>query len=369
MNIPFVDLGAQYNRIKPEIDAAIERVVRNSRFVLGEEVERFEADFARYCGAQYAVGVQSGTSALFLALAARGIGPGDEVITQSNSFIATAAAISHTGATPVFVDVDPATGLMDPALIQAAITTRTKAIIPVHLYGQIAPMYDILAVAKRHHLWILEDACQAHGALQNGKRAGSFGDAAAFSFYPGKNLGAYGEGGAVVTSDEALASRIRRLRDHGSPEKYVHAEIGYNMRLEGLAGAVLGVKLAYLDEWNTGRRNNANRYHEMLSGIAGLALPAAVEGNEHVWHLFTILTEQRDELQKFLKERGIATGIHYPIPIHLQKAYVGLGHAHGSFPATERMARETLSLPMYPELTQEQIRYVATAIKEFFHAL
>ncbi len=369
MQVSFVDLRAQYARIKPEIDQAIARVIGSAQFVLGEETERFESDFARYCGAAHAVGVNSGTSALFLILKAAGIGPGDEVITQPNSFIASAAAISHTGATPVFVDSDPATHLMVVPKIESAITVRTKAIMPVHLYGQISPMEEIRSIAEKHGLFVLEDACQAHGAKHNGTRAGSFGNAAAFSFYPGKNLGAYGEAGAVVTSDRALAERVRRLRDHGSLEKYVHTEIGYNMRLEGMQAAVLNAKLGYLDEWNDARRAHATRYRELLGDIPGLTLPVAKPENEHVFHLFVVQTPERDALAAYLKERGISTSIHYPVPIHLQEAYRHCGLNVGSFPESESAAREILSLPMYPELSDGEITYVADAIKSFFSAL
>lgn len=366
MQVPFVDLKTQYDCIKPEIDRAIARVIENARFVLGEEAERFEDNFAEYCGAKCAVGVNSGTSALFLALRAANIGSGDEVITQPNSFIASAAAISHTGAIPVFVDSDSATHLIDVSKIERAITSRTKAIMPVHLYGQVSPMEEICSVAKKHGLFVLEDACQAHGATMGGARAGSLGHAAAFSFYPGKNLGAYGEAGAIVTSDEALAERVRRLRDHGSLEKYVHTEIGYNMRLEGIQAAVLQVKLTHLDEWNEARRAHAARYQELLGSIKGLTLPVTTPGHEHVFHLFVIRSRERDSFQQFLKERGVATLIHYPVPIHLQEAYRHLGLERGSFPQAESAAAEILSLPMYPELTDEQIGYVADTIKDFF---
>lgn len=366
MKIKFVDLAAQYAGIKTEMDEAIARVLKNSSFILGPEVEKFEKDFAKFCGVKYCVGVNSGTSALFLALKAAGIGAGDEVITQPNTFIATCEAVSHTGAKPVFVDIDPRTHLLDPKKIEEKISRRTKAIIPVHLYGRVSPMAEILKIAKGHNLFVLEDACQAHGARQDGKRAGSFGDAAAFSFYPGKNLGAYGEGGAVVTNNVGLAGKIRLLRDHGSPQKYTHDIIGYNMRLEGIQAAVLLVKLRYLEQGNVKRKEHATLYRRLLAGIREIEPPEIVAGNEHVFHLFVICAPKRDELRKFLARQDIETGVHYPKPIHLQKAYNFLGYRMGDFPHAEKAAREILSLPIYPELRPRQIKYITNTIKKFF---
>ena len=368
-NVPFVDLKKQYQTIKEEIDEALRSVIENANFILGPSVENFEKKFAEFCGVKYCVGVNSGTAALHLALLAAGIGVGDEVITQPNSFIATAEAVSHTGAKPVFVDINPDTYLMDVSKLEAAITSKTKAIIPVHLYGQVSPMKEILETAKKYNLFVLEDACQAHGATQDGKRVGSFGDAAAFSFYPSKNLGAYGEGGAVVTNNEELAVKIRMLRDHGSSQKYIHNFIGFNMRMEGIQGAVLGIKLQYLDEWNKKRRENAARYFELLQDVPQIKLPVILENNQSNFHLFVIRAERRDDLQKFLKDNGIATGIHYPIPIHLQEAYSTFGWKKGDFPVTEKVADEILSLPMFPEVTEEQILYVSRKIKDFYNIL
>lgn len=365
MNIPFVDLKAQYAVIKEEVDHAIGRVLRETQFVLGPEVERFEQDFAAVSGVKYAVGVNSGTAALFLALLAKGIGRGDEVITQPNSFIATAAAISTTGATPIFVDIDRETHLIDVEKIESAITPQTKAIIPVHLCGQMAPMEKIIEIAYKHDLFVLEDACQAHGAKQKGKSAGSFGHAAAFSFYPGKNLGAYGEAGAVVTNDEGIYHAVQELRDHGSSQKYIHKRIGYNMRMEGIQGAVLNVKLPHLERWNMLRNKHAEYYDRLLIDIPDVTIPVIRAGNEHVFHLYVIRYPKRDALQDFLKKRGIATGIHYPIPIHLQEAYASLNLARGSFLNTEMVAEQILSLPIYPELVDEQIEYVVEQIREF----
>ena len=355
--IPFLDLKAQYRSIKEEVDAAIADVITNTQFILGPAVEGFERDFASYCGVDYCVGVNSGTSALHLAMLAAGVGEDDEVITVSHTFVATAAAIMYCGARPVFVDVTPGTYTMDPTLIEAAITPRTKAIMPVHLYGQCADMHPIMEIARKHKLVIIEDAAQAHGARYRGKRAGSIGDIAIFSFYPGKNLGAYGEGGAVVTNNRDYVDRMRMLRDHGQSRKYAHDILGYNYRLEGIQGAVLGVKLRHLDDWNRARRAHAAKYRSLLK--ANLLEEASY--GEPVYHIFPLFSPQRDALQTHLTARGIATGIHYPIPVHLQKAF---GES-GSFPITERAARETLSLPMFAELTEEQIATVAATVNDF----
>ncbi len=343
------------------MDNALSRVLRETDFILGHAVDRFEARFARYCQTEYAVGVDSGTSALELALRACGVEPGDEVITAANTFIATALAITYTGATPVLVDVDPRTHTLDVSALPDAFTERTAAIIPVHLYGQPAEMDPILALARRRGLVVIEDACQAHGATYKGKRVGSLGDAAAFSFYPAKNLGAYGDGGAVVTNDARVAESLRMLRNYGQSQKYVHELRGYNRRLDTLQAAVLEVKLQYLDQWNARRREHAGLYESLLSD-AGVTTPETAAYAEHVWHLYVIRAGDRDGLRRRLAERGIATGIHYPVPIHRQPAYADLGYARGAFPATERIAAEALSLPMYAELTPEMIETVAAAV-------
>ena len=362
--VPFVDLGAQYRTISGEITEAVSKVLRESDFILGREVSLFEEEFASFCEAKWAIGVDSGTSALELALRAYEIGPGDEVITAANSFIASALAISHAGATPVLVDVDADTYTIDVAAIEKAITPRTKAIIPVHLYGHPADMDPILQLAQRHGLVVIEDACQAHGARYKGKRTGSLGHAAAFSFYPGKNLGAYGDGGAVVTSDHAVAKRLEMLRNYGQKEKYQHMFRGYNRRLDTLQAAVLRIKLKYLEEWNEARRQHAKTYCRLLEQI-GIVVPRAAATSESVWHLYVIRIDQRDTLKEHLTTRGIGVGIHYPIPIHLQPAYRDLGYRPGDFPVTEDHARRILSLPMYAELTPEIIGRVAETLSEF----
>ncbi|MCU1242693.1 MAG: Glutamine--scyllo-inositol transaminase [Candidatus Acidoferrum typicum] len=362
--VPFVDLGAQYHTISGEITEAVSKVLRESDFILGREVSLFEEEFASFCEAKWAIGVDSGTSALELALRAYEIGPGDEVITAANSFIASALAISHAGATPVLVDVDADTYTIDVAAIEKAITPRTKAIIPVHLYGHPADMDAIAQLAQRHGLVVIEDACQAHGARYKGKRTGSLGHAAAFSFYPGKNLGAYGDGGAVVTSDHAFAKRLEMLRNYGQKEKYQHMFRGYNRRLDTLQAAVLRIKLKYLEEWNEARRQHAKTYCRLLEQI-GVVVPRAATTSESVWHLYVIRIDQRDALKEHLTTRGIGVGIHYPIPIHLQPAYRDLGYRPGDFPVTEDYARRILSLPMYAELTPEIIGRVAETLSEF----
>jgi dTDP-4-amino-4,6-dideoxygalactose transaminase len=360
--VPFVDLSAQYPTIAPEINEAVAKVIHDTDFILGREVGLFEEEFAAYCEAKYAVGVDSGTSALELALRAYEIGPGDEVITAANTFIASALAISHAGAKPVLVDVDPFTYTIDVAGIAQAITARTKAILPVHLYGHPAHMDPIRELAEKHGLVIIEDACQAHGTRYKGKRAGSLGHAAAFSFYPGKNLGAFGDGGMVVTNDREIAKRLEMLRNYGQKEKYHHQFRGYNRRLDTLQAAILRVKLKYLEKWNAARRWNAKLYQESLEGT-GVVIPIEAAGAESVWHLFVIRTENRDVLREKLVSRGISPGIHYPIPIHLQPAYKDLGHKRGDFPITEAHAQRILSLPMYAELTPESIQYVARSIR------
>jgi dTDP-4-amino-4,6-dideoxygalactose transaminase len=362
--IPFVDLKAQYLSIKGELNDAVAAALESCQFVLGQEVESFEREFASYCRVEHALGVNSGTSALHLALLAAGVRPGDEVITVSFTFVATAAAICYAGARPVLVDVAPGSYTMDPSLIERAITPRTKAVIPVHLYGQCADMGPISEVARRHGLIVIEDAAQAHGAEYKGRRAGSFGDLACFSFYPGKNLGAFGEGGAVVTNNSEYAEKIRVLRDHGQSRKYHHDVLGYNYRLEGVQGAVLRVKLRHLDDWNRARREHAYKYRALLAG-AGVRLLEEEDYGKSVYHIFPVFTAGRDRLQEHLTSRGIATGVHYPIPVHQQRAFGGLCRAAGSLIHSERASKETLSLPMYPELSDDAISAVANSIREF----
>jgi dTDP-4-amino-4,6-dideoxygalactose transaminase len=361
--VPFVDLQAQYGEIKAEVDAAVARVIESAAFVLGREVEAFEAAFAQYTGARFCVGVSSGTAAIQLALTACGVGAGDEVIVPANTFFATAEAVSTAGATPVFVDADASSYTIDAGKIEAAITERTRAIIPVHLYGQAADLDAVSEIAERHGLLVIEDAAQAHGSLYRGRRVGALGRAGCFSFYPGKNLGAYGEGGAVTTDDEEVARRVRMLRDHGSERKYHHELIGYNFRMEGIQGAVLNVKLKHLDGWNALRRAHAARYRELLADSA-LILPREMEYARHVYHLYVVQADERGSLQESLREAGIQTGIHYPVPVHLQPAYAALQYRAGDFPEAERQARRVLSLPMYPELEDEQLVRVAEAIRQ-----
>jgi dTDP-4-amino-4,6-dideoxygalactose transaminase len=360
--IPFVDLKAQYRSIKGEIDSAIQGVLEKSSFILGEEVIAFENEFAPYCGARYAMGVNSGTSALHLALLAGGIGPGDEVITVSFTFVATIAAIRYCDAQPVFVDIDPVSYTMDATQIERAITKKTKAILPVHLYGQAADMDAILEIARRHNLLVIEDAAQAHGTEYKGRRVGSIGDIGCFSFYPGKNLGAYGEGGMVVTNNPEYARTIRMLRDWGAEKKYEHKLKGYNYRLEGLQGAILRVKLRCLEEWTEARSEHAKLYTQLLEG-SGVITPKEVPNTRHVYHVYAIRTTDRSKLQSALHEQGIQTSIHYPFPVHLLEAHADLGYHSGDFPVSEQLAAEELSLPMFAELTNEQINTVCTAVR------
>lgn len=363
MNVPFVDLKAQYLSIKSEVDAAIQHILDNTQFILGAEVAAFEQEFAAYCGAAHCMGVNNGTSALHLAMLAADVGAGDEVITTPFTFVASVAAIWYAGAKPVFVDIDPNTYLIDPAKIEAAITPRTKAILPVHLYGQACDMDAIMAIAKKHNLIVIEDACQAHGSEWNGKRVGGIGDLAAFSFYPGKNLGAYGEGGAATTNNPEYARKIRMLRDWGAEKKYQHVLKGYNMRLEGMQGAILRVKLKYLERWTEARRAAAKRYDALFAG-SGVATPFVQSQARHVYHIYSTRTAKRQEWQDALAAKGVQTGIHYPIAIHLLPAYADLGYTAGEFPHAEKAAAEQLSLPMYPELTAEMQAHVAAAIIE-----
>lgn len=359
--VPFLDLKAQYRQIKPEIDAAMARAVESTHFVLGPDVAAFEKRFAEYTRVAHCRAVSSGTSALHLALLACGIGPGDEVITVSLTFVATTAAILYTRAQPVFVDVDPVTWTMNPASIEAAITSRTKAIVPVHLHGLTADMDPIMSIARRHGLLVIEDAAQAHGAEYKGRRAGSIGDMGCFSFYPGKNLGAFGEGGAVVTDRPELAGRVSLLRDWGQESKYNHVVAGYNYRMDGIQGAVLNVKMDHIEAWTEARRSVAAQYDGLLSSLA-LARPQPPWYSRHVYHVYSVRLRRRDEALATLNEAGIATGIHYPVPVHLQKAYADLGYGPGDLPVTERLAKEFLSLPIYPELSAEQVAEVVCAL-------
>lgn len=368
MTVPFVDLASEHHRYRHQLDAAVAGVVDASSFVLGEAVERFERSFAAYCSTEHAVGVDSGFSALELILRGYGIGPGDEVITTANTFVATVAAIDATGATPVLVDVDPATHWMDLDQTAAAITAHTRAIIPVHLYGRVGPMDPLLDLARYYGVKVIEDACQAHGAAYRGRRAGSLGDAAAFSFYPSKNLGAFGDGGMIVTDDADLVERLRMLRNVGSTEKYVHAVRGFNRRLDSIHAAVLDIKLGYLDRANEGRRRAAAAYTALLEE-APVTVPAKAEADEHVFHLYVIETLERDGLMRSLGERGISVGIHYPVPVHLQPAYGWLGHGPGDFPVSEALAERIVSLPMFPTISVGQIAYVVKAIERYFQGV
>jgi dTDP-4-amino-4,6-dideoxygalactose transaminase len=364
MSIPLIDLKAQYQTIKTEIDGAIERVVSNAGFIGGSEVKEFEKEFAAYCEAKACVGVGNGTDALYITLRALGVGAGDEVITVAHTFIATSEAISQVGAKPVFVDVEPDTLLISPDAVEAAITPQTKAIIAVHIYGQPCDMDRLMAIAEKHNLKVVEDAAQAHGARWHGRRVGSLGHIACFSFYPGKNLGAYGDGGAVVSNDETLIQRVRMLANHGRLEKYTHQIEGVNSRLDSLQAAILRVKLPYLDKWNSARNQFAQVYMQSLQDT-GVGLPIIRPEAESGWHLFVIRVKDRDALQQFLKERGIDTGVHYPIPLHRQQAYEYLQVAAGSLPITETAAREIVSLPLYAELTDDMVQQVIEGVLAF----
>ncbi len=364
MNVPFVDLGSQYQTLRQEVNQAIEAVIASSQFILGEEVRLFEREFADFCETKQAIGIDTGTSALELALRAMGVGPGDEVITPANTFIATVLAILAVGAKPVLVDIDPLTYNISVSGIEQAITDKTRVILPVHLYGQPADMAPILNLAEEQHLMVLEDACQAHGAYYDMNRAGSMGEAAAFSFYPAKNLGCYGDGGMVVTNSEQIAENVRMLRNYGQKKKYEHLVMGYNRRLDSVQAAVLRIKLRHLDAWNAARRKHARLYDALLDEI-GVTRPFTAHYAEHAYHLYVIRTTHRDALQQHLQERGIGTGIHYPIPIHLQPACRDLGYQPDNFPVTEQCAAEILSLPMFAELTDEQIKYVVESIHDF----
>ena len=363
MKVPFLDLKAQYRSIRDEIHDALQDVMEQTAFAGGPFVARFEEEFARYCQTHHAVGVSSGTAALWTALLALEIGPGDEVITTPSTFIATAEAISFCGATPRFVDIDERTYNMAPERLEAAITPATRAIVPVHLFGQMADMDPIMEVARAHGLHVIEDACQAHGAEYKGRRAGSIGDAGCFSFYPGKNLGAYGEAGAVVTNSPDVAEKIRMFRDHGQRQKYHHRVIGWNARMDGLQGAVLSVKLRHLDRWNEQRRNNADRYKRLLADLDAVILPTEASYAKHVYHVYAVRAQDRDALIHDLAKEDIHCGIHYPVPLHLQDAYRSLGYEEGTFPVTERCADEFVSLPMFAELSREHIERVCEGIR------
>lgn len=364
-NIAFVDLKAQYNQIKKEVNTVLKGVLTSTDFILGEESKNFEKEFAQFIGTKYAVGVGSGLSALELGMKALGIGSGDEVITPANSFIASSSAISFTGATPVLVDCREEDFNIDPVEIEKKITKRTKAIMPVHLYGQSALMDEIREISKKYKLLIVEDACQSHGATYKNKRVGGLGDFGAFSFYPGKNLGAYGDGGALVTNNKPLAETVSMMRNYGQKKKYYHKFLAWNSRLDNLQAAVLRVKLKYLDSWNQKRSEHAKAYDDGLKGLP-IVVPKVNPDNTHVYHLYVIRTKSRNKLAQFLKSEGIATGLHYPVPIHLQKAYRGLGHKIGDFPITEKLSRDILSLPMYPELSTRQINYIVSSVRGFF---
>jgi dTDP-4-amino-4,6-dideoxygalactose transaminase len=363
MKVPFLDIKLQNAPLRNEIRAAIDTVIDSAAFAGGPFVEAFEKKFASYCEVPFAMGVGNGTDALWLALLALGVGPGDEVITVPNTFMATAEAITYTGARPVFVDVDESNYTMDPVALQRAITPRTKVVIPVHLFGQMADMDPIMEIARAHKLTVIEDAAQAHGATYKGRAAGSIGDAGCFSFYPGKNLGAFGEAGAVITKNTEINNRVRMLRDHGQERKYHHAMVGWNCRMDGIQAAVLDVKLRHLDAGNARRRAFAARYDAAFSRVPGIITPGRPTWNEHVYHVYAIRTSQRDEVIRKLTARGIGSGIHYPVPVHLQAAYAELGYGLGAFPVAERCAQEFISLPMFPELKTEQVDFVTEKLK------
>lgn len=363
--IPLLDLKAQYETIKPEIKAAIDEVLESGNYIMGPAVKQFEESIAEYCGVKYAIGVANGTDALLLTLDALGIGPGDEVITSPFTFFASAEVISQLGATPVFVDIEPDTYNMDAKKLEAAITSKTKAVIPVHIFGQPVDMDVIMEIAEKHNLYVIEDACQAIGAMYKEKRVGSIGTAGCFSFFPTKNLGGYGDGGIIVTNSEELAKKAQILRVHGSYPKYYHSMVGYNSRLDALQAAILQVKLKYIDQWNQLRREKAALYDNSLKNLP-VQIPFIQSERETVYHLYIIQTECRDELIEYLKENGVASGIYYPVPLHQQQIYEGLGYEDGSLPEAEKAAQGTLALPLYPELQLEEQQYVVSVVKQFF---
>ena len=366
MQVPFIDIQAQNLAIKSQLQAALEPVIDNAQFILGPAVERFEQAYAQYIGANYCVGLNSGTTALHLALLALDIGPGDEVITTPHTWISTSWAISYVGAKPVFVDISPTTYTIDPQQVAQAITARTKAILPVHLYGQACDMTALSEIAEHHNLFVVEDVAQAHGARHAGRVLGSIGKIGCFSFYPGKNLGAFGEAGCIVTDDPQIDARIRRLRDHAQDGRHHHVEIGYNARMEGVQGAVLEAKLQHLAHWNASRSCIADTYQELLADVPEIQMPRTRDRNSHVWHLYVILSREvdRDVLKQQLQRKGIATAVHYPTPVHLQPAYAHLGYCSGDLPVAEDVAGHCLSLPMYPEMGRNQVEWVAHAVRE-----
>jgi dTDP-4-amino-4,6-dideoxygalactose transaminase len=366
MHVPFMDIKAQNRAIRSELQAALEAVIEDAQFILGPAVERFEQAFAQYIGAKYCVGLNSGTTALHLALFALDIGPGDEVITTPHTWISTSWAISYVGAKPVYVDISPTTYTIDPQQVAQAITARTKAILPVHLYGHACEMTALCDIAEHNNLFVIEDVAQAHGARHAGRGLGSIGKIGCFSFYPGKNLGAFGEAGCIVTDDPQIDARIRRLRDHAQDGRHHHVEIGYNARMEGVQGAVLEAKLQHLTRWNASRSCIAEIYKKRLADVPGIQLPVTVDSDSHVWHLYVILSREvdRDELKQQLQQQGIATAVHYPTPVHLQPAYAHLGYCAGDLPVAEDVARHCLSLPMYPEMERDQVELVARAVRE-----
>jgi dTDP-4-amino-4,6-dideoxygalactose transaminase len=359
--VPYLDLRAQYRTLRSEVLSALEEICESASFAQGPATSKFDAEFAAYCGVDHCVSLNSGTSALHLALRCLDVGPGDEVITVSMTFIATAWAISYVGATPVFIDIDPVRRTLDPDKLEAAITSRTKAIIPVHLYGMPAEMDRIMAIAERHGVPVIEDAAQAHGARYKGRRAGQFGQIACFSFYPTKNLGAYGEGGALITNDASIAHRARSLRDHAQSQKYLHEEIGYNYRMDSFQAAVLSIKLNHLDQWNTARVDSARQYTELLKD-SSYKLPAQMSDSECVWHCYVIETPERDRIRSGLQDVGIQSAVHYPVPVHLQKAYAHLDYRSGDLPITEALCEHCLALPIYPELSKEKLSRVASVL-------
>jgi len=364
MNVPFIDFSEQYQTIKNRIDKGLKDVFEKGNFILGEEEKAFEAQFAQYCDTKYAVGVNSGTDALYLALGALDISVGDEVIIPTYTFIATALCISYTGAKPVFIDIEEETYNIDPKRLEETITDKTKAIIPVHLYGQPANMDEIASIAKKHNIAIVEDACQAHGATYKGKKTGSLGDIGCFSFYPTKSLGAFGDGGMVVTNNDEVNQKIQMLRDYGRKDRYEHKIKGYNSRLDTVQAVILSAKLEYLDEWNRMRNVHANHYCQLLREIPGITIPLVTENRTHVFQTFAVRVPNRDKICEAMKKRGVSVLIHYPIPIHLQQAYSDLGYQKGDFPVSEKIAGEILSLPMFPHISKEQIEYVSTSLKE-----
>jgi dTDP-4-amino-4,6-dideoxygalactose transaminase len=366
LKVPFLDLKQQFVRLEREVHDAIWPLLKSASFIEGAPVAEFEKRFAQYCAVREAVALDSGTAALHLALLALNIGPGDEVICPSNTFIATAAAIVAAGARPVFVDSHPDHWQMDIARVEQAITSKCRAVIAVHLYGQPVEISEVKALCASKRLYLIEDAAQAHGARYNDGRVGSFGDISCFSFYPGKNLGAFGDGGAAVTNSSALAERMRRLRNHGRTTKYEHAEVGFNLRMDAVQAAVLNLKLPYLDEWNEQRRHWAALYREQLDAVSAIKLPNPIDRTEPVHHLFPVLTPDRDRLAQFLKGRGIETGVHYPIPLHLQPAFKHLDYKQGAFPVAERLGEHEISLPIFPEMTEEQVTWVCESIADFF---